>query len=100
MTLARLEEVTCFVKYYKIVNLKPLASFLVCDPIIKKFKLEFDAIKKRKPKYFSMLQMSHKLDVARTEAFLDSLSRIVAAKNITLAHVVRPKNCIMTYLLS
>ena len=58
--------------------------------MIKNFKLEFDALKDRKKKEVSTPQISQKLDVVRwTETFLDFLSRIVGARNVPLAYVVR-----------
>ena len=72
-------------KYDEMENLKLLASLLRCDPIIKSFKLEFDAIKERKKKEVSTPQISHKLEIVRwTKAFLDFLSRIVRVNELCL----------------
>ena len=77
-------------RHHETVNRKPTASQLRYDPVIKKFKLEFDALKEQKKKEVSTPQISQKLDVVRwTETFLDFLSMILCAKNVPLAHVVR-----------
>ena len=77
-------------RHHETVNRKPTASQLRYDPVIKNFKLEFDALKERKKKEVSTSQISQKLDVVRwTETFLDFLSRIVGARNVPLACVVR-----------
>ena len=78
-------------KYYEMINLKLSASLLRCDPIIKNFKIEFDNFKEHKKKEVSTPQTSQKLNIARwNETLLDFLSRIVGARNIPLARVVRP----------
>ena len=90
-TLMSLEAEMRVMKYYKMVNLKSSASFLICDHIIKNFDLEFYDIRKCKKKEVSTPQTSQKLNIARwNETLLDFLSRIVGARNIPLARVVRP----------
>ena len=70
--LTRLEASMQSVRHHETVNHKPTASQLRYDPVIKIFKLEFDALKKREKKEVSTPQIIQKLDVARwTETFLD-----------------------------
>ena len=46
--LTHLEATINVIKSYNIVNLKPLAIILRHDAMVKRFKLEFDAIKEHK----------------------------------------------------
>ena len=88
--LIRLEAAMEMMKHYETANHKPTADQLRCDPVIKNFKLEFDALKDRKKKDVSAPLASKKLDVVRwTEIFLDSLCRIVGARNMPLTYTVR-----------
>ena len=48
--LIRLEAVMKTMKCYETVNHNPTADQSQCDPVVKKFKLEFDALKDRKKK--------------------------------------------------
>ena len=63
-------------KCYKTVKVKPTSILKQCDTIIKKFKLDFYAIKERKTKEASATRVSQNLDVKRrTKTLLDFLSR-------------------------
>ena len=87
--LILIEIVIHILIYYEMVNLKPSASLLRNDPIINNFKLKFDAIKARKKKEVSTPKISQKLDiVCWMEVFLDFLSRIFRARNISWAYAV------------
>ena len=46
----RLEAAMEMMKHYDTVNHKPTADQLRCDPVVKNFKIEFDALKDRKKK--------------------------------------------------
>ena len=63
--LSRLEADIEMMNYYETVNHKPTADQLRCDPVVKNFKLEFDALKVRKKKDASALLIGQKLDVVR-----------------------------------
>ena len=64
-TLMSLEKATHIMKYNEMINLKTSESLLRHDPIIKNFKLEFDAIEEHKKMEVSKPQISQKLDVVR-----------------------------------
>ena len=77
-------------KCYETVNHKLTSDQLRCDPVIKIFKLEFDALKDLKKKDVPTPLTSQKLGVVRwTETFLDFLSRIVGARNAPFSRIVR-----------
>ena len=77
-------------RHYETVNHKLAASQQRHDPVIKNFKLDFDALKDLKKKEVSTPQISQKLYVVRwTETFLNFLSRIVGAMNVPLVCVVQ-----------
>ena len=76
--------------YYEIVNHKPAESQLRNNTVVNNFKLKFYDIKECKKKEVTTPQVSQKLYiVCWTEVFLDLLSRILGARNIPLAFVVR-----------
>ena len=60
--LVRLEAPMQIMRCYEIVNHKPTESQLRHDPVIKNFKLEFDALKYLKKKEVSTPQIIQKRD--------------------------------------
>jgi hypothetical protein len=88
--MLRLQNACDVAKCYETLRCDMSADMLVCDPAIKNFKLEHDALIERKKQTVVTPRMSSNLNVVKwTESFLDFLSRLVGVRNMPLTYVVR-----------